>query len=236
MSRSSIASPGGANHLRGGLQACPGRWCSRLSFSTQPTRQHDVGRRGQRRHEHALDDQQRRACRLAGGGDPRDVAERAGRARIEDVERRHLCRPRRRRGGRRRSGSPLSPAPTGSPRARAPLTLGASTSGTTNFVSAGCGLALDVQLTAMRGVAEAAARRADESSSCEACAESRNAEPSPARPTRARRAPSTRCPRWSAAGRPAPAHHRLRQALLALDPVVVEAADVAHPVAVDRRA
>ena len=126
---------------------------------------------------------------------------------------------------------------------RAPLTFGASTAGTLNLVPSGCDFSRYRQLTLMAfgpaSPANSSVRRLNRnSSSCDACADNRKRTPSafdvPAGGGQAIA---------DLRGRVVPGHRllkargvlleRLPHAIVAFDPVVLEAADVAHPVVVD---
>ena len=110
----------------------------RLLLDVRCARQHEIGGAGEVGQHDALDDEKRQLAARARVDDPRGVADRARRARVEDVERRDVSgldgRPERRHVRRRRA---VADPPGTSPNIRAPLTLGASTAGTLNVVCAG---------------------------------------------------------------------------------------------------
>ena len=204
----------------------------RVLLDERGSRQHDVGGVGERRVQHALHDERLDLAGLARRDDPVGVADRAVRSRIEHVEHLHLAGL---DGGLQRE---TSAGPRQSPDVEAQVARAA-------HVRRVDGGNLELRVGRLRLLASTASRasrrrRRPRSRAARTALRARRA-PRRGRSARRRAAggvdgvldrdervgPRRRRPRCAAA------QPRLQQAAVALDPVVVEAADVAHPVAVD---
>ena len=172
--------------------------------------------------------------------DPRDVAERAGRPGIEDEQGRHLAgfdvgaQAVERRGAFTGGGAGQAEQARAADVRRVHRRDDELGAGRLRLGAAGPGDVDGVR----RGVAEQVLRDARRDVELFVRGVRREQE---ARARSARRSRLQRLGRGRDRGVPrrrrqpaGAAHHRLRQARVRLDPVVVEAADVAHPVAVDR--
>ncbi len=137
-----------------------------------------------------------------------------------------------------RSGSPDAVRLTGNPRSIAPRTFGASSAGIVNLTLGGCGFSRRRHETATPSSGTPSAppnRPINASSSSEACADTKNRSAA-APPAAVTRSATFVTAFRQSVGSSVPASVRTSgrcRRVVAFDPAIVEAADVAHPVAVD---